>query len=177
MKIKLKRQENGIVFLIIGLLTFFLRYIPLVNTNTKELGRVSISEVSELCSKGISKVLQEKGSTCTVLPITDISLIIIALASLIFGFLYLNKTELGKYKSSILAGIALFLARYLPIFTEDKLSLDTLTTLCNTNIGLFFMKECTWIKPLNIFIIIIAALLVLYGAYNYAQLKKNPKRK
>ena len=70
-----------------------------------------------------------------------------------------------KYKS-IIAGILVFLVRYIPVYKVSdflgRISLNQGNKLCSTFLGAI-AQQCNWVTPLNWAFIIVSAGLIIYG--------------
>jgi len=77
----------------------------------------------------------------------------------------------------ILAGIVLFLLRYVPIFGSEiefidkRYSLDQGIQSCGTFLG-GLSNRCSWMEPLNVIVIVFAIGLIAWGGYILHQQKK-----
>ena len=71
---------------------------------------------------------------------------------------------------AVLAGVVLFLVRYIPLFHYDLLlsdkwySISSHAKVCTTVLG-GLAEKCSWVGPLNTVMIVLAVLLVGYGGY------------
>ncbi|MCB9358947.1 hypothetical protein H6503_03385 [Candidatus Woesearchaeota archaeon] len=69
----------------------------------------------------------------------------------------------------IIAGIVVFLFRYIPIYhyvSEKKnawVSLAWGSKFCNTLTGMLFVEDCSWFRSLGYLVFIVAAVLIIAG--------------
>ncbi len=74
---------------------------------------------------------------------------------------------------SLILGFGLFFIRYVPSDLFDGFNIESYSRFCGTLLGLVD-KSCLWVRPLNMFLILVSIVAVSYGIYD-TYIEKNKK--